>query len=429
MSSRPESPNPPDGRKGDPRNRSAASSKDASASRAATPPATVLAVLLAISFSHLLNDTIQALLPSIYPILKDSFSLSFAQLGWITFTFQCTASLFQPVVGWLSDRKPMPRALAVGMGFTLVGLLALAMADSYVHILMAAATVGLGSAIFHPEASRVAHMAAGPRRGFAQSLFQLGGNAGTSLGPLLAALIVVSRGQAHIAWFAVLAFLGAIVLWKVGSWQASNLHRIAAKHSVGHPSARLPRGKVVGALAVLVALIFSKYVYLTSMSTYYTFYLIHRFNVSVQTAQMLLFVFLFSVALGTIIGGPVGDRIGRKRVIWGSILGVAPFSLILPHVGLTATAILTVFIGGILASAFSAILVYAQELVPGKVGMIAGLFFGLAFGIAGIGSAALGILADHTSIEHVFGLCAFLPLIGILTVLLPDIETAQRAEL
>ncbi len=402
---------------------SAASAEAAATARSAAPPTTVLAVLFAISLSHLLNDTIQALLPSIYPILKDSFQLSFAQLGWITFTFQCTASLFQPVVGWLSDRKPMPRALSVGMGFTLVGLLALAIADSYVHILIAAAMVGLGSAIFHPEASRVAHMAAGARRGFAQSLFQLGGNAGTSLGPLLAALIVVSRGQAHIAWFAVLAFFGAIILWKIGSWQARNLHRITAKHSAGHPSARLARGKVVGALAVLVALLFSKYVYLTSMATYYTFYLIHRFHVSVRTSQMLLFVFLFSVALGTIIGGPVGDRIGRKRVIWGSILGVAPFSLLLPHVGLMGTAILTVFIGGILASAFSAILVYAQELVPGKVGMIAGLFFGLAFGIAGIGSAALGILADHTSIEFVFGLCAFLPLIGILTVLLPDIET------
>jgi FSR family fosmidomycin resistance protein-like MFS transporter len=293
---------------------------------------------------------------------------------------------------------------------------------------MAAALVGLGSAIFHPEASRVAHMAAGTRRGFAQSLFQLGGNAGTSLGPLLAALVVVSRGQGHVAWFALLAFLGVIVLWKIGTWQARNFHRISAKHASARGVAPLPRGKVVFALAVLVALIFSKYVYLTSMTTYYTFYLIHRFHVPVQTSQMFLFVFLFSVALGTIVGGPVGDRIGRKRVIWASILGVAPFTLVLPHVGLVATAVLTVFIGAILASAFSAILVYAQELVPGKVGMIAGLFFGLAFGIAGIGSAALGVLADHTSIEFVFGLCAFLPLIGLLTVLLPDIETAtQRA--
>lgn len=405
------------------------STEEPSVARIAAQPATVLTVLFAVSFSHLLNDTIQALIPSIYPMLKDSFHLSFAQLGWITFTFQCTASLFQPLVGWISDRKPMPHALAVGMGLTLVGLLALSIADSYAHILMSAAAVGLGSAIFHPEASRVAHMAAGQRRGFAQSLFQVGGNAGTALGPLLAALIIVSRGQGHIAWFALLAFLGVIVLWKVGTWQAGNLHRIAVKHAAGgHPAARLSRKKVTLALAVLVALVFSKYVYLTSMTSYYTFYLIDRFHVSVQTSQALLFVFLFSVALGTIVGGPVGDRIGRKRVIWFSILGVAPFSLALPHVGLVATVVLTVFIGGILASAFSAILVYAQELVPGKVGMIAGLFFGFAFGIAGIGSAALGILADHTSIEYVFGLCAFLPLIGLLTVLLPNIETAvQRA--
>lgn len=388
---------------------------------------TTLAILFAISFSHLVNDTIQALIPSIYPMIKSSFDLSFAQLGWITFTFQCTASLLQPLVGWVTDKKPMPHSLAVGMGLTVLGLLGLAMANSYPHILLSAATVGLGSAIFHPEASRVAHMAAGPRRGFAQALFQVGGNAGTSLGPLLAALIVVSRGQRHVAWFALLALIGVIVLWKIGSWQAKNLHRIAKKPSgttVGHSP--LPRARVVQAIAVLVVLVFSKYVYLTSMTTYYTFYLIHRFDVSVRTSQMLLFVFLFSVALGTIVGGPVGDRIGRKRVIWASILGVAPFSLLLPYVGLAATAVLTVFIGSILASAFSAILVYAQELVPGKVGMIAGLFFGLAFGIAGIGSAALGQLADLTSIEFVFKLCAFLPLLGMLTVLLPDVEPTGR---
>ena len=392
-------------------------------------PATVLAVLFAISFSHLVNDTIQALIPSIYPMLKDSFRLSFAQLGWITFTFQCTASILQPIVGWVTDKKPLPHSLAAGMGLTLIGLLGLAAANSYPHILMAAATVGLGSAIFHPEASRVAHMAAGARRGFAQSLFQLGGNAGTSLGPLLAALVVVSRGQGHVAWFALLAGVGVVVLWKIGAWQSRNFHRIAARHAAAAPhAAPLPRAKVTLAIAVLVTLVFSKYVYLTSLTTYYTFYLIHRFHVSVQTSQLLLFVFLFSVALGTIVGGPVGDRIGRKRVIWASILGVAPFSLALPHVGLVATAVLTIFIGGILASAFSAILVYAQELVPGKVGMIAGLFFGLAFGIAGIGSAALGQLADHTSIEFVFQLCAYLPLIGLLTVLLPDMEPARRTQ-
>lgn len=385
---------------------------------------TVMTVLFAISFSHLLNDTIQALLPSIYPMLRDSFHLNFAQLGWITFTFQCTASLFQPLVGLVTDKRPMPHSLAAGMGLTLVGLLSLAFADSYVLIIISAAVIGLGSAIFHPEASRVAHMAAGTRRGFAQSFFQLGGNAGSALGPLLAALIVVSRGQKYVACFSLLALAGVFVLWKIGTWQKENFHRITRKTT--HKTSHLPRQKVITALVVLIALIFSKYVYLASMTTYYTFYLIHHFQVSVRTSQLLLFVYLFAVALGTIIGGPVGDRIGRKRVIWVSILGVAPFSLLLPHVGLVGTVFLTVIIGTILASAFSAILVYAQELVPGKVGMIAGLFFGLAFGIAGIGAAALGQLADHTSIEFVFNVCAFLPLIGLLTVLLPDIEPQRK---
>jgi FSR family fosmidomycin resistance protein-like MFS transporter len=387
----------------------------------------VIAVLLAISFSHLLNDTIQALIPSIYPLLRESYHLTFAQLGWITFTFQCTASLFQPLVGWTLDRKPLPHSLAVGMGLSLIGLLALSVANNFGLILLSAAMVGLGSAIFHPEASRVAHMAAGMRRGFAQSLFQLGGNAGTSLGPLLAAIIIVSRGLGHIAWFSLLALVGVIVLWKIGTWQRKNYNRIVQKaHPAGHRHLALPRGKVILSLSVLVALVFSKYVYLTSLTSYYTFYLIDRFGVSIRTSQLFLFVFLFSVALGTIVGGPVGDQIGRKRVIWFSILGVAPFSLALPHVGLVATAVLTVFIGLILASAFSAIIVYAQELVPGKVGMIAGLFFGLAFGSAGIGSAALGQLADHTSIEFVFAVCAFLPLIGLLTAFLPNIEPPRQ---
>ena len=388
---------------------------------------TVIAVLLAISFSHLLNDTIQALIPSIYPLLRESYHLTFAQLGWITFTFQCTASLFQPLVGWTLDRKPLPHSLAVGMGLSLIGLLALSVANNFGLILLSAAMVGLGSAIFHPEASRVAHMAAGMRRGFAQSLFQLGGNAGTALGPLLAAIIIVSRGLGHIAWFSLLALVGVIVLWKIGTWQRNNYHRIVHKaHPAGHRHLALPRSKVILSLGVLVALVFSKYVYLTSLTSYYTFYLIDRFSVSIRTSQLFLFVFLFSVALGTIVGGPVGDQIGRKRVIWFSILGVAPFSLALPHVGLVATAVLTVFIGMILASAFSAIIVYAQELVPGKVGMIAGLFFGLAFGSAGIGSAALGQLADHTSIEFVFAVCAFLPLIGLLTAFLPNIEPPRQ---
>ena len=391
------------------------------------PHTTVLPILFAISFSHLLNDTIQALLPSLDPVLKDSFQLSFAHLGWITFVFQCTASLFQPVVGWVTDKRSIPHSLTAGMGLSLAGLLALAAADNYPLILISAAVIGLGSAIFHPEASRVAHMAAGARRGFAQSLFQLGGNAGSSLGPLLAAFIVVSHGKGNVAWFALLALLGAFILWRVGLWQQNNLDRIAHKHrSAIHPASHLSRRQVMFALAILVALIFSKFVYLTSMTTYYTFYLIHHFQVSVKTSQLLLFVLLFSVALGTIAGGPVGDRIGRKRVIWGSILGVAPFSLALPHVGLTGTVILTVFIGLILSSAFSAILVYAQELVPGKVGLVAGLFFGLAFGVAGIGSAALGHLADHTGIEFVFEICAFLPLIGLLTALLPDVEPQRK---
>jgi MFS transporter, FSR family, fosmidomycin resistance protein len=388
---------------------------------------TVIAVLLAISFSHLLNDTIQALIPSIYPLLRESYHLTFAQLGWITFTFQCTASLFQPLVGWTLDRKPLPHSLAVGMGLSLIGLLALSVANNFGLILLSAAMVGLGSAIFHPEASRVAHMAAGMRRGFAQSLFQLGGNAGTALGPLLAAIIIVSRGLGHIAWFSLLALVGVIVLWKIGTWQRNNYHRIVHKaHPAGHRDLALPRSRVILSLGVLVALVFSKYVYLTSLTSYYTFYLIDRFSISIRTSQLFLFVFLFSVALGTIVGGPVGDRIGRKRVIWFSILGVAPFSLALPHVGLVATAVLTVFIGMILASAFSAIIVYAQEMVPGKVGMVAGLFFGLAFGSAGVGSAALGQLADHTSIEFVFAVCAFLPLIGLLTAFLPNIEPPRQ---
>ncbi len=388
---------------------------------------TVFAVLFAISFSHLLNDTIQALIPAIYPMLKQDFQLSFAQLGLITLTFQCTASLLQPLVGLYADKRPMPYSLAAGMSFTLVGLVSLAMAHSFTMILISAALVGLGSAVFHPEASRIAHMAAGQRRGLAQSLFQVGGNAGTSLGPLLAALIVVAHGQAHIAWFSLVAFLGVVVLWKIGGWQSKNYHRIhrPSAHAAGGHSP-LPRAKVVTALAVLVMLVFSKYVYLTSLTSYYTFYLMDKFKVSTQFAQIYLFIFLFSVAAGTIIGGPLGDKIGRKRVIWGSILGMAPFTLWLPHAGLAMTAVLTVFIGVIMASAFSAILVFAQELVPGKVGMIAGIFFGIAFGIAGIGSAALGELADRTSIEYVFQLCAFLPLLGLLTIFLPNLETRKR---
>ena len=388
---------------------------------------TVFALLFAISFSHMLNDTIQALLPSIYPLLKESYGLTFTQLGLITFTFQLTASLLQPVVGMVTDRRPMPYSLPVGMTMTMIGLVALAYAGSFHAILISAALVGGGSAIFHPEASRIAHMAAGKRRGLAQSLFQVGGNAGSSIGPLLAALIIVPHGQKSLVAFSAIALLGVLVLWQIGGWQGKNLHRIQRKAKVANSIVpAVSRRKVVIALSVLVALVFSKYVYLASLTSYYTFYLMDRFHVSVQSAQMHLFILLFAVAVGTIIGGPVGDRIGRKRVIWVSILGVAPFSLALPHVGLHATAVLSVFIGLILASAFSAILVYAQELLPGKVGMVAGLFFGLAFGIAGIGSAVLGKVADSHGINFVFQICAFLPLIGLLTVFLPDVEVDRE---
>jgi FSR family fosmidomycin resistance protein-like MFS transporter len=388
---------------------------------------TAMSVLLAISFSHLLNDTIQALIPSLYPFFKQGMSLSYTQLGLITLTFQCTASLFQPLVGRYTDQRPMPYSLASGMGMTLVGLLLLSVSHNFPMVILSAAMVGLGSAVFHPEASRVAYMASGGRRGFAQSLFQVGGNAGTSLGPLLAAAIIVPKGQGATAWFSLLAGLGMLVLWQVGGWMTRKLHETRAKrrHVDSDVVSPFPRAVVIRALLVLVALVFSKYVYLTSMTSYYTLYLIERFNVSVQMSQIYLFVFLFAVAVGTIAGGPIGDRIGRKRVIWASILGVAPFSLWLPHAGLMMTVTLTVAIGMILASAFSAILVYAQELVPGKVGMIAGLFFGLAFGIAGIGSAVLGHVADIKGIYAVYQFCAYLPLIGLLTMFLPDLETSE----
>jgi FSR family fosmidomycin resistance protein-like MFS transporter len=389
-----------------------------------TSQGTVFAILYAISFSHLLNDTIQALIPSIYPILKSAHGFTFTQLGLITLTFQCTASLLQPLVGYITDRRPMPYSLAAGMALTLVGLLALSLSHSFPMVVLSSALVGMGSAVFHPEASRVAHMAAGQSRGLAQSLFQVGGNFGSSLGPLLAALIIVPRGQSHVAWFSLAAFAGMFVLWKVGSWQLRNLQQITrrAESTLSHRTSPVPRRTLILSLAVLVALIFSKYVYLVSLTNYYTFYLMERFHVSVTSSQVYLFIFLFAVAAGTIIGGPIGDRIGRKRVIWASILGVAPFSLWLPHASLPVTAILTVLIGLILASAFSAILVYAQELLPGKVGLIAGLFFGLAFGIAGIGSAVLGKAADHVGIISVFQICAYLPLIGMLTIFLPDVE-------
>ncbi len=383
---------------------------------------TVFPILFAISFSHLLNDTLQSLIPAIYPIVKSSFSLSFSQIGLITLTFQLAASLLQPFVGIYTDRKPQPYSLAIGMGFTLLGLVILSRAPSFEMLIISVGFVGVGSSIFHPEASRMAHMASGGRRGFSQSVFQVGGNAGSSIGPLLAALIIVPYGQSNIIWFSVLALLAIFILINVGSWYKRKIRIKARRPAISSIHVQtLPRPKVIISVLILLVLIFSKYFYLASMSSYYTFYMIHKFGVSVQSSQVYLFIFLFSVAAGTLIGGPLGDRFGRKYVIWGSILGVAPFTLLLPHANMFWTAVLTIPIGLILASAFSAILVYAQELIPGKVGMIAGLFFGFAFGMGGIGSAVLGELADRTSIEYVFQVCAFLPLIGLITGFLPDL--------
>jgi FSR family fosmidomycin resistance protein-like MFS transporter len=382
-----------------------------------------LGILFALSFSHLLNDSIQALIPAIYPLLKQSFGLTFTQVGLITLTFQMVGSVFQPIIGYYTDRKPKPYSLAVGMGITLIGLVLLAFASNYHAVILAAGMVGMGSAIFHPESSRMARLASGGRHGFAQSLFQVGGNAGSSFGPLLAAWIIVPRGQRHILWFTVLAFIGIIVLTKVGHWYRAKLAEIHPKKShADHRHHNFPSRKITFFLAVLLALMFSKFFYLASMTNYYTFYLIQKFGVSVQQSQLYLFLFLFAVALGTIVGGPVGDKIGRKLVIWISILGMAPFALLLPFANLFWTAALSVIIGMIMASAFPAILVYATELLPGKVGTIAGLFFGFAFGMAGIGSAVLGKLADATSILFVIKVCSFLPLLGLLTGFLPNLK-------
>jgi MFS transporter, FSR family, fosmidomycin resistance protein len=382
----------------------------------------VLPILVAASFSHLLNDTLQSLIPAIYPVLKDSFALNFAQIGLITLTFQVTASLLQPLVGLYTDRRPQPFSLAIGMTFSLVGLVLLATANSYPMILVAAASVGLGSSIFHPEASRLARLASGGRYGFAQSLFQVGGNAGQSLGPLLAALVIGERARSNVIWFTLVALVGIVVLYKAGRWYQQNLPRGHKQIKRMVSQTDLPPSKILWALFILICLIFSKFFYLESMRSYYTFYLISKFHVGVQHAQLLLFLFLFSVAAGTILGGPIGDRFGRKYVIWVSILGAAPLTLLLPYVNLGWTIALSVLIGIVLSSAFPAILVYAQELVPGRVGLISGLFFGFAFGIAGIGSAVFGQLADRTSIEYVYWVCSFLPLIGLLTGFLPNLE-------
>ncbi|MDB5405127.1 MAG: fsr [Rhodospirillales bacterium] len=384
----------------------------------------VVGILAALSFSHLLNDTISSLVIAIYPILKDSFHLDFGQIGLITATYQLTASLLQPIVGLFTDRRPKPYSVSVGMGFTLLGLLLLSQASTFPLLLAATALVGMGSAIFHPESSRVARLASGGRHGMAQSVFQVGGNVGSALGPLLAAFIVLPHGQQSIAWFSLLALLAMVVLAGVGRWYQQ--HRAAAARAKRPPAAHagpvLTARQVGVSLAVLIALIFSKFFYLASLTSYFTFYLIEKFALSVRDAQLHLFVFLAAVAVGTVVGGPIGDRIGRKRVIWVSILGALPFTLMLPYANLFWTGVLTVVIGLVISSAFSAIVVYAQELVPGKVGMVSGLFFGLAFGMGGIGAAVLGQVADLTSIGFVYRIVAFLPALGLLTALLPELE-------
>ncbi|WP_075257115.1 MFS transporter [Herbaspirillum camelliae] len=409
---------------------SATDSNTAAPSSAATPATSpagiaaqplVMSIILACGGAHLINDMIQALLPSIYPMLKTSYGLSFTQVGLITLTFQVTASLLQPWIGMYTDRHPQPWLLPSGAVATLVGIVLLSMAGSFPAFLLAAALVGIGSSTFHPEASRIARMASGGRFGLAQSTFQVGGNAGSAFGPLLAAAIVVPFGQANVAWFVLLALLSILVLTRVSGWYRSHL---AATKGRSKPRAThsLPAATVRRALVVLALLVFSKYFYMASFTSYFTFYLIDRFHLSVASSQLYLFLFLGAVAVGTFVGGPIGDRIGRKLVIWISILGAAPFALMLPHASLFWTAVLSVVIGLVISSAFSAIVVYAQELVPGKVGMIAGVFFGLMFGFGGIGAALLGHLADLYGIAWVYGLCAFLPLAGILTVFLPDVR-------
>jgi FSR family fosmidomycin resistance protein-like MFS transporter len=381
----------------------------------------VLSVLGAVSFCHFLNDMIQSLLPAIYPLLREKYLLDYGQIGLITLVFQLTASFLQPVVGTYTDRRPMPYSLAVGMGFTLLGLLILSRVG-YPWLLIAAALVGTGSSVFHPESSRIARLASGGRHGFAQSFFQVGGNLGSALGPLLAAFVVLPNGQGSIAWFSVAALLAIVVLFQVGGWYGRNAIARAKHASLATTESALPKRQIVIAVSVLLVLIFSKYFYLASLNTYLTFYLMEKFHITAQNAQVHLFYFLGAVALGTLVGGPVGDRVGRKYVIWVSILGVLPFTLLLPHVDLFWTSVLTVVIGLILSSAFSAILVYAQELMPGKVGTIAGLFFGFAFGMGGLGAALLGQLADAKGIEFVYRLCAYLPALGLLTVLLPNLH-------
>lgn len=403
-----------------------AATLDAS-SAAAPPPAKAkpaLGILGSISSAHMVNDMMQSLILAMYPILKGEFSLSFGQIGLITLTYQLTASLLQPLVGLFTDRRPLPYSLPFGMMSTLIGLMLLAFAPSFGFVLLAAAFVGIGSSIFHPEASRIARLASGGQHGFAQSVFQVGGNTGTAIGPLLAAAVIVPFGQRSVAWFGLAALAGIALLLKVSRWYAQH-QTAAAGRKASVAVAPYPRKVVMGAIAVLLVLIFSKYFYVAGISSFYTFYLIERFGLTVQNAQLHLFFFLFASAIGTVLGGPIGDRIGRKPVIWVSILGAAPFALLLPHADLFWTTTLTIVIGLVLSSAFSAILVYAQELMPGKVGMVSGLFFGFAFGMGGLGAAVLGLLADRTSITFVYQTIAFLPLLGIAAILLP--KSVRRA--
>jgi FSR family fosmidomycin resistance protein-like MFS transporter len=386
---------------------------------------TAFAIILAVSFCHLLNDMMQSLLTATYPLLKANYGLDFSQIGLLTLTFQVTASLLQPLVGLYADKRPLPYSLAVGMGSTLIGLIVLAHAGNFGLLLIGAALIGVGSSVFHPESSRVARLASGGRHGMAQSVFQVGGNFGAAIGPLLAAFIVVPRGQQSIQWFAAAALVGMTVLWQVGGWYARHLRRRGPARQAAAGEA-LPRRRVLLAIAVLVVLVISKYTYLTSLSSYYTFYVIEKFGVSVQNSQLLLFVYLGAVALGTVLGGAVVDRFGTRFVIWFSILGTLPFTLALPYANLPVTAVLTVLIGLIIASAFSAIVVFAQDLLPGRVGLVAGLFFGLAFGVGGIGAGVLGTLIDRHGIDFVYNLCSYLPAAGLLTVFLPKIGGPKR---
>jgi FSR family fosmidomycin resistance protein-like MFS transporter len=399
------------------------------AAAATTPPAsqTVYPVLFAISFCHALNDMMQALVPSIYPLLKDSFDLDFAQIGYITLTWQMTASLLQPIVGAAADKRPMPYSLAFGMIFTLAGLLMAAWAPSYALLLVAVGLIGTGSAIFHPESSRIARMASGGRFGLAQSIFQVGGNAGSAIGPLMAAFIILPYGQGAIGWFGVSALLAGLILFRIGTWYAERQMERAKRPARPVRDLGLSQRAIWISIGILVALSFSKSFYTTSISSFLQFYLIDRFAVDARTSQMFLFLFTGSVALGTFFGGPIGDRIGRKAVLWGSVLGCLPFTLALPYANLVWTGVLVALIGLILASTFSVIIVYAQELLPGKTGLVAGIFLGLAFGLSGVGAAVLGKLADITSIGFVFSVCSFLPAIGILVMFLPDIRNEVRS--